>query len=359
VRKRKELASVSLLIALLMSTVNLTYAQATIQPYPANPPELINTPLKANDYWTYRCEVNIEGLSFSQLVKQFINSSTVGMNETEFDRYLYTIESAINKTVEQFRNMFLNVTVLDRTVNATTLMFHIYFNETMQRTITEEFELNSTEWGESLFPFILPANYSANILKTNYIDPVLNMYIQKISSSYPELNIQYWFTVDATEKSVFYAGACRNVIEVSFTFNDVITHIKEIFDYFNQSETFNQIPETIRNLDFDINFYSHWDKTTGIFLASKLSVRLSTLSWFAYRAVQVYVSETNLWGTDNFAVVTNALSSFFLGYYENIMTYAISGFVFGDTTAQMMFIGYLFIGILVASLITYILKRIF
>jgi hypothetical protein len=342
-----------ILMSLMLLAVSTPITNAQLIP---NPPDLTNTPLKEGDWVIYKIDVGFSGYNLTDLVRTFTNQ-TLG-NETILQ--LQMIESRIQEVIRVIEAINFNLTVTQRTNETITGRLHYYYNA----TINDDRQTTLTllpEWSylgyQSAFPFLRPPNDSANTI-LNYITPLVNTWVTTIEQRYPGLNVSDWFSINVAELSAFYAGTYRTVNEIKVTIPNIVQHMKEIFDYFNATEAWNRIPAPIRTMNFDIEIYTHWDKEYGIFLGKKWSVRMSGLSWFAYRAVNVYASATNLWSPNMIDSFANGLTLMITGYGENLVTSFVEGFIFGDPNAQMTFYYYIIGTVVAIIVIIYIVKKI-
>jgi hypothetical protein len=335
-------------VLLLLSCILLNISLVSAQWQVPSPPDLTNTPLKVGDYITYKARLGFQGATLSQIVQYITNNSIPVENVTE-------LESMVNTTAEILEKVELKVSVAERTNDSITLNAYLYYNASINFNENITKSLSTTEWEETIYPFIRPPNDSADSIMT-YINPLLSYFINLTSQMFG-IDTSSWIQVKAFRTSAFYAGRYRDVNRLSITIPHIKSDIDTVITKMNIS-----MPTDIRDLysripEMDIDYYIDWDDQYGVLVGSKLSVRFSTMSWIAYRTVETYASATNLWNTSMTDVTMNTLNSLVFGYSENLVTYMVKGFVFGDTSSIVMAVVYVLVPLIVLGGIVGLLKR--
>jgi hypothetical protein len=309
-----------------------------------SPPDLTSTPLKQGDFITYKAHLSFEGLNIAEILNTYTNNSIPPETIALINQY-------INTTMEIINKIEVKITVQERTNTSIIFNIFFYYNDTIKYSAdTKAISLSNSTWEDTIFPFVRPPNESHEAI-LSYVNPLVNEFVQNLKTSFPTLNVESWFSIKTSELSKYYAGKYRTVNRLEILIPNIKQHISEIMTYQNIAlssdiQTFYaSLPEV------SIELYIDWDKEFGVYLGQKLSVRLSTLSWFAYRALEVYASSTNLWQWDTVSQVRNYFESTVTGYGESLLTFAVEGFVFGSSESLMMFIVYLIVPLLVLTVI--------
>ncbi|RLG13754.1 hypothetical protein DRN69_05075 [Candidatus Pacearchaeota archaeon] len=341
----------SLICISTLSTVNAQWEQLV-----PSPPDMTSTPLKEGDFMVYKFDVAFEGLNFSEILNYY-------MNNTINPETLSAIDMYVAESVKIIESIEYKITVDRRSNNSITFHISWYYNETIRGDYyTHAIPLNSSSWRDAsnqiqtIFPYVRPPNDKHDSILA-YIKPLIDNFTQTVKLYYPNLDVSNWFTVTTSELSDFYCGQYRTVNRLYIVFPNIKSRISELITYFNvtlnaeQQQLFERLPECT------IEYYIDWDKEFGVFLGQKLSIRLSTISWFSYKALKLYAVRTNLWEPNLVHAVTYTVSSFFTSYSENLVTYAVEGFVFGNESSVLMFIVYLIIPIIIISVVTILIKK--
>jgi len=341
----------SLICISTLSTVNAQWEEL-VPP----PPDMTSTPLKEGDFMVYKFDVAFEGANLSDILNYY-------MNNTIDPETLNTIDMYVADIIEVIESIEYKVTVDRRDNNS--IIFHVswYYNETIQGDYyTHAIPLNSNSWRDAsnqiqtVFPYVRPPNDRHDSILA-YIEPFIDNFTETLKLYYPTLDVNSWFTVTTSEASDFYCGQYRTINRLYIIIPNIKSRILELITYFNltldaeQQRLIEKLPECT------IEYYIDWDKEFGVFLGQKLSIRLSTISWFSYRALKFYAVRTNLWQPNLGDTVAYTVSSFFTSYGENLVTYAIEGFIFSNENSALMFIVYLMIPIVVISVIAVILIK--
>jgi hypothetical protein len=334
-------------ILLLLSCLLLNISLVSAQWQVPSPQDLTSTPLKVGNYITYKARLGFQGATLSQIA-QYMTNSSIPINVAE-------VETIVNTTAEILEKVELKVSVVERTNDSITLNAYLYYNSSINfnKNITKS--LSTTQWEETIYPFIRPPNDSADSIMT-YINPPLNYFVNLTSQMFG-IDTRSWIQIKAFRTSAFYAGKYRDVNRLSVTIPHIKGDIDAVITKMNIS-----MPTDIRDLysripEMDIDYYIDWDVQYGVFVGSKLSVRFSTMSWIAYRTIETYASATNLWNASSTDVTINTLNSLMFGYSENLVTYMVKGFVFGDTNSIIMSIAYILVPLLVIGGIIVLLKK--
>ena len=352
--KIKLLLPLTMLMMMLVASCGAQFPE--IEPEIPNPPDLRNTPLKVGDFWTYKIEFAFAGLNITEIAMTLTNQTLSPediLTLKMFEETIYNITNILTKIEPK-------ATVTERTSDSITMNFYFYYNETIKLNETKTFTL-LPQWETSViattcFPFIRPPNDShENIMA--YINPYIENLKALLNQTFPGLDISKYYHIGTAETKDFYGGAYRTVNELHFTIPHVISSVKEILTYLNKTEIFERLPEDIKKMELDLDMYVHWDKETGVLAGYKLSTRLTSVSWFAYRVMTIKLSSTNLWAPNIMETFTYSIKNLVTGYFENIITYYINGFIFGDTSAQSMFAIYIIGTIVALGVIAYIIRR--
>jgi len=321
------------------------------QPILPNPPDLSSTPLKSGDWITYKIKFNFAGVTIQQALSNILNQ-TVPTSDV-FQQYM-------NETLRKIQLIELKLTIMEKTNQTMRLNIYYYFNETINGNIDSKVSLvyPPLEDISLLFPFVRIPNDSADSIM-QYINPYIDYLLGTVESSAPGLNISNWFSIKAFETTSFYCGRYRTVNKLSLDIPDCIQIAKDLATYLNNTDAWDSLPSTIRNLKFSIATYTDWDKEFGIYLGSSISVRLMGLEWFSYSALTIYASETNLWEESIIESLGFKALNFLTSYPSNLMTYAIAGIIFGDPESLKMFFIYILVLVIAIGFIGWFIKKVF
>ena len=336
-----------LAILLLANIVTVNAQWQTLVP---PPPDLTGTPLKQGDFITYKARLSFEGLNIAEILNTYTNNSIPPETIALINQY-------INISMEIINKIELKITVQQRTNTSIILNIFFYYNDTLNYNMnTPAISLTNATWSNTIYPYVRPSNEQHTAILT-YVTPLVSELVQTLKTMFSTLNVESWFIVKTSEVSKYYAGDYRTVNRLEMSVPNIKQHVSEIISYQNitltpeQQALFTTIPE------MNVELYVDWDKEFGIYLGQKLSVRFSTASWFAYRALEVYASNTNLWTWNTVSQITSTFTSAVAGYGEDILTFAIEGAVFGNAESLMMFAVYLVVPMLILIAVFMILYK--
>jgi hypothetical protein len=337
-------------ILAILLLANIVTVNAQWQMLVPPPPDLTSTPLKQGDFITYKARLSFEGLNIAEILNTYTNNSIPPETIALINQYINTSMEIINK-------IELKITVQQRTNTSIILNIFFYYNDTLNYNMnTPAISLTNATWSNTIYPYVRPPNEQHTAIMA-YVTPLVSELVQTLKTMFPTLNVESWFIVKTSEVSKYYAGDYRTVNRLEMSVPNIKQHVSEIISYQNitltseQQALFATIPE------MNVELYVDWDKEFGIYLGQKLSVRFSTASWFAYRALEVYASNTNLWTWNTASQITNTFTSAVTGYGEDILTFAIEGAVFGNTESLMMFAVYLVVPMLILIAVFMVLYK--
>jgi len=337
-----------LAILLLANIVTVNAQWQTLVP---SPPDLTQTPLKQGDFITYKARLSFEGLNIAEILNQYANNSIPPETIALINQY-------INTTMEIINKVEVKISVQQRTNTSIILNIFFYYNDTINcNQNTPAISLSNATWSSTASPYVRPPNEQHLAIMT-YVTPLVDEFVQTLKTMFPELAVENWFIARTSELSMYYAGRYRTVNRLELSVPNIKQHVSEIIAYQNISLTTEQQDLFATTPEMDLELYVDWDKEFGIYLGQKLSVRFSTLSWFAYRTLEVYASSTNMWQWSTVDQVSNTAVSFVTGYGEDIITFAIEGLVFGNSESIVMLAIYILIpAVVIASIIIFISKK--
>lgn len=285
----------------------------------------LNTPMKQNDYAVYKAFLSRANITY--LIGDFMNSGNFTGNFSAssevFDKFTETLDKSYIKFT------MLEPNYVSQSMNFSKINTYIYIEgytgNTAAFNITGLMYKDNTNVGYDMPEQI--DNYNVTSYFPIFVEKAA---IQESATSMKVIiqQMQLDMTIDYFDgQTRFAAGANRQAFGMHITFNKVITFYNKIREALNQPPV--QAPEM--TLDIDVA----WDSQYKILLCATISGSLETVSFIRYRAAGVSIDSTNMWS----ASITDQAINSIMGMPQTMIQLFADGFIFGDTTSAIEFIG--------------------